>query len=97
MFILKMILKLLLLPVYLIVCFVKTWVDLLAKLGCIMLGLFYLLMLCIFIMLICQHQWVQLGIATAFSFAAFLASLLLVAAGTALDVIGDRIGDLIAG
>ena len=97
MLILTILMKLILFPIYLVVCFAKTWVDLLAKIGCVLLGIFYLLMLCIIIMLICRHSWVQLGIAIGFSFVGFLASMSLVAAGTLLEVVGDKIGELIAG
>ena len=45
MFILKMFVKLLLIPVFLMVCFIRTWVELLSRIGCVILGLFYLLML----------------------------------------------------
>ena len=97
MLILTILMKIILFPIYLVVCFAKTWMDLLAKIGCVLLGIFYLLMLCIIIMLICRHSWVQLGIAIGFSFVGFLESMSLVAAGTLLEAIGDKIGELIAG
>ena len=57
MFILKLLVKIILFPVFLMVCFIRTWVDLLSKIGCVILGLFYLIMLAIIIMYACQHMW----------------------------------------
>ena len=44
MFILKLLVKIILLPVFLMVCFVRTWVEVLSRIGCVILGLFYLVM-----------------------------------------------------
>ena len=42
MFILKLLLKIALFPMFLIMCFIKSWVGVLSKIGCVILGLFYL-------------------------------------------------------
>ncbi len=57
MFILRMLVKILLIPVFLMVCFIRTWVELLSRIGCVILGLFYLLMLAIIIMYITKQMW----------------------------------------
>lgn len=96
MFILKLILKVVLLPVFVMVCFIRTWVDLLSRIGCVILGLFYLVMLAIIIMYACKHMWGCVAISVAMSFMGFFVSFLAIAVGAALEGIGDKIGDIIA-
>lgn len=74
MFILKLVVKIILFPVFLMVCFVRTWTDLLAKIGCVILGFFYLIMLAIIIMYASKHMWGAVAISVGMSFAAFLVS-----------------------
>ena len=84
------------LPVFLMVCFIRTWVGILSKIGCVIWGLFYLIMLAIIIMYACQHMWECVMIALGMSFAAFLVSFSAVAVGMALEGIGDKIGEFLA-
>ena len=49
--------KIALFPVFLIMCFIKSWVGVLSKIGCLILGLFYLLMLGIIVMYISMKMW----------------------------------------
>lgn len=96
MFILKLLVKIILFPVFLMVCFVRTWTDLLAKIGCVILGLFYLIMLAIIIMYVSKHMWGAVAISVGMSFAAFLVSFAAVAVGMVLEGIGDKIGEFLA-
>ena len=96
MFILKMLVKILLFPVFLMVCFIRTWVELLSRIGCVVLGLFYLLMLTIIIMYITKQMWSVVIISLAMSFGAFLITFAAVAVGMALEGIGDKISEWLA-
>ncbi len=96
MFILKLFVKIILFPVFLMVCFIRTWVDLLSKIGCVILGLFYLIMLAIIIMYVSKQMWGAVAISVGMSFAAFLVSFAAVAVGMVLDGIGDKIGEFLA-
>ena len=96
MFILKMLVKILLFPVFLMVCFIRTWVELLSRIGCVVLGLFYLLMLTIIIMYITKQMWSAVIISLVMSFGAFLITFAAVAVGMALEGIGDKISEWLA-
>ena len=71
MFILKLLLKIILFPLYLMVCFIRTWVELLSKIGCVILGLLYFIMLAIIIMYVYHKMWGCVAIALGMSFIAF--------------------------
>lgn len=94
MYILKLLLKIILFPLYLMVCFIRTWVELLSKIGCVILGVFYLIMLAIIIMYVCQKMWGCVAIAVGMSFIAFLISFASVAVGVVIDGIGDKMNEL---
>ena len=96
MIILKMFVKLLLIPVFLMVCFIRTWVELLSRIGCVILGLFYLLMLAIIIMYITKQMWGAVVLSVIISFGAFLITFAAVAVGMALEGIGDKISEILA-
>ena len=96
MFMLKLILEMLLLPVFIGVCFIKTWVEVLSKIGCVVLGVFYLAMLAIIVMYACKHMWGCVAISVAISFVGFMVSFAAVAIGTVIEGIGDRLGDILA-
>jgi hypothetical protein len=96
MFILKMFAKILLVPMFLMVCFIRTWVELLSRIGCVILGLFYLLMLAIIIMYITKQMWGAVVLSVIISFGAFLITFAAVAVGMALEGIGDKISEILA-
>ena len=96
MFMLKLILKMLLLPFFIGVCFIKTWVEVLSKIGCVVLGVFYLAMLAIIVMYVCKHMWGCVAISIAMSFSGFIVSFVIVAVGTVLEGIGDKLGHILA-
>ncbi len=96
MFILKLLLKVILLPVFLMVCFIRTWVEVLSRIGCVILGLFYLVMLAIIIMYVSKQMWGAVVISVAMSFAVFLVTFAAVAVGVALESITDKISNILA-
>ena len=96
MFILKMFAKILLVPMFLMVCFIRTWVELLSRIGCVILGLFYLLMLAIIIMYITKQMWGAVVLSVIISFGAFLITFAAVAVGMAMEGIGDKISEILA-
>ena len=96
MMILKFLLKIALFPVFLIMCFIKSWVGVLSKIGCVILGLFYLLMLVIIVMYISMKMWDAVIMGIAFSFAAFLVTFGAVAVGVAIEDITDKLSNILA-
>ena len=96
MFVIKLLVKLILLPVLLMVCFIRTWGEVLSRIGCVILGIFYLVMLAIIIMYVSKQMWGAVAISVAMSFGAFLISFAAVAVGMALEGIGDRISEILA-
>ena len=93
MFMIKLLAKIIMFPVFLMVCFIRTWVGVISKIGCVILGLVYIIMLAIIIMYACQHMWGAVMIALGMSFGAFLVSFSAVAVGMVLEGIGNKIGD----
>ncbi len=96
MMILKFLLKIALFPVFLVMCFIKSWVGVLSKIGCVILGLFYLLMLVIIVMYISMKMWDAVIMGVVFSFAAFLVTFGAVAVGVAIEDITDKLSDILA-
>ena len=96
MFILKLLVKIALFPVFLIMCFIKSWVGVLSKIGCLILGLFYLLMLGIIVMYISMKMWDAVFMGVAFSFVAFLVTFGAVAVGVAIEDITDKLSNILA-
>ena len=96
MFILKILLKAILLPVFLMVCFIRTWIEVLSRIGCVILGIFYIVMLAIIIMYVSKQMWGAVAISVGMSFAAFLISFCAVAVGMALESMGDKISKLLS-
>lgn len=95
MFILKLLLKAILLPVFLMVCFIRTWVEVLSRIGCVILGLFYLVMLAIIIMYVSKQMWGAVAISVGMSFGAFLISFAAVTVGMALEEVGNKINEIL--
>ena len=96
MMLLKLLLKVALFPLFLIMCFIKSWVGILSKIGCVILGLFYLLMLIIIVMYISMKMWDAVFMGVVFSFAAFLLTFGAVAVGVAIEDITDKLGNILA-
>jgi hypothetical protein len=88
--------KVVLFPLFLIMCFIKSWVGVLSKIGCVILGLFYLLMLIIIVMYISMKMWDAVFMGVVFSFAAFLLTFGAVAVGVAIEDITDKLSNILA-
>jgi hypothetical protein len=95
MFIIKLLLKVILLPVFLMVCFIRTWVEVLSKIGCVILGLFYLAMLAIIVMYISMRMWDAALLGVVFSFVAFIFIFGSVAVGVVIEDIINKIGNIL--
>jgi hypothetical protein len=93
---LKLLMKVVLFPLFLIMCFIKSWVGVLSKIGCVILGLFYLLMLIIIVMYISMKMWDAVFMGVVFSFAAFLLTFGAVAVGVAIEDITDKLSNILA-
>lgn len=96
MMLLKLLMKVVLFPLFLIMCFIKSWVGVLSKIGCVILGLFYLLMLIIIVMYISMKMWDAVFMGGVFSFAAFLLTFGAVAVGVAIEDITDKLSNILA-
>ena len=72
MFALKMILRLILFPVWLVLTFITLFTSLISKIGNFVMGLFYFYVLIVACMIIAEHAWLQLTIVMGISFVVFL-------------------------
>ncbi len=73
MFIIKIIGKIALLPIYLTVCLVAKLLEMVSKIGCYLLGLFYTLMGILILFTAFQLNWVAVGILAIFCTVALFA------------------------
>lgn len=69
---LKLLLRLMLFPVWLILTFLTVFTSLISKVGNLVMGLFYLYILIVACVIIAEHAWLQLAIVMGISFAVFL-------------------------
>ncbi len=69
---LKLLLRLMLFPVWLILTFLTVFTSLISKVGNLVMGLFYLYILIVACIIIAEHAWLQLAIVMGISFAVFL-------------------------
>lgn len=69
---LKLLLRVMLFPVWLILTFLTVFTSLISKVGNLVMGLFYLYILIVACIIIAEHAWLQLAIVMGISFAVFL-------------------------
>lgn len=69
---LKLLLRLILFPIWLILTFLTVFTSLISKVGNLVMGLFYLYILIVACIIIAEHAWLQLAIVMGISFAVFL-------------------------
>lgn len=69
---LKLLLRVMLFPVWLILTFLTVFTSLISKVGNLLMGLFYLYILIVACVIIAEHAWLQLAIVMGISFAVFL-------------------------
>lgn len=72
MFAVKLLLKLVLFPVWLILTFLSVFTALISKIGNFVMGIFYLYIFIVACMVIAEHEWLQLAIVMGISFVIFL-------------------------
>lgn len=96
MMIIKLFVKLILFPVFLIMCFIKTWAKVIARIGSMILGLIYLLMFIVIVFHFCRQEWTPMLFTIGMSFGLFLVSFCAVAVGVLLDNISDKLSKILA-
>ena len=69
---LKLLLRVMLFPVWLILTFLTVFTSLISKVGNLVMGLFYFYILIVACVIIAEHAWLQLAIVMGISFAVFL-------------------------
>lgn len=92
---LKLLLRLMLFPVWLILTFLTVFTSLISKVGNLVMGLFYLYILIVACIIIAEHAWLQLAIVMGISFAVFLVHFGALAAFELFASAKDKILDVI--
>ena len=69
---LKLLLRLILFPIWLVLTFLTVFTSLISKVGNLVMGFFYLYILIVACIIIAEHAWMQLAIVMGISFAVFL-------------------------
>ena len=92
---LKLLLRLILFPVWLILTFLTVFTSLISKVGNIVMGLFYLYILIVACVIIAEHAWLQLAIVMGISFAVFLIHFGALAASELFASAKDKLLDVI--
>ncbi len=92
---LKLLLRLMLFPVWLILTFLTVFTSLISKVGNLVMGLFYLYILIVACVIIAEHAWLQLAIVMGISFAVFLVHFGALAAFELFASAKDRLLDVI--
>ena len=92
---LKLLLRLILFPVWLILTFLTVFTSLISKVGNLVMGLFYLYILIVACIIIAEHAWMQLAIVMGISFAVFLVHFGALAAFELFASAKDRLLDVI--
>ncbi len=92
---LKLLLRLILFPVWLILTFLTVFTSLISKVGNLVMGLFYLYILIVACIIIAEHAWLQLAIVMGISFAVFLVHFGALAAFELFASAKDKILDVI--
>ena len=96
MFAIKMLLRIILFPVWLVLTFLAVFTALISKVGNFVMGLFYLYILIVACMIIAEHAWLQLAIVVGISFAIFLIHFGALAAIELFASAKDKLLDVIA-
>ena len=92
---LKLLLRLILFPIWLILTFLTVFTSLISKVGNLVMGLFYLYILIVACVIIAEHAWLQLAIVMGISFAVFLVHFGALAAFELFASAKDRLLDVI--
>lgn len=92
---LKLLLRVMLFPVWLILTFLTVFTSLISKVGNLVMGLFYLYILIVACIIIAEHAWLQLAIVMGISFAVFLVHFGALAAFELFSSAKDKLLDVI--
>lgn len=95
MMIIKLFAKIILFPVFLITCFIKTWAKVIARIGSMVLGMIYLLMFIVIAFHFCRQEWTPMLFTIGMSFGLFLVTFCAVAVGVLLDSISDKLSKIL--
>ena len=95
MFAVKLILKSVLFPVWLILTFLSVFTAFISKFGNFVMGIFYLYIFIVACMIISEHEWLQLAIVMGISFAVFLVHFGALAALELFELAKDKLLDVI--
>ncbi len=95
MIILKLFLKVLLLPVYLIVTFVAFMVNFASSMASVVVGLYFFFMILMIIWFGYNHNWFGVGLSIGVSFVGFLISFAAVAINEILMLLSEKIGEVL--
>lgn len=87
----RTILKLLILPIWLILCLLSGLMDVVLRLYSLSAGIFYLFLIICFILALVSKQLTNLGILSGFLIGALLLTLLIGVVGAIIEVWKDRI------
>lgn len=95
MFLLKLLMKALLLPVYLFITFITFMVNFASVMGSVIVGLYFFLMILLLLWMGVHHDWLGVGIGLGFSFIAYLGSVAALAVNGLLQSLSDKVGAVI--
>lgn len=95
MLILKILGKIILFPIFLIMCFIRIWVMLLSRVGVFAIALFYMLMAVLLIIQLVSQNWFGVGLAIGVSFVAFLPAFAMAAIDTLFEDICSYLGGVL--
>ncbi len=96
MFAVKLLLKIVLFPIWLLLTFLSIFTSLISKVGNLVMGLFYLYVFIVACVIIAEHAWLQLAIVMGISFAVFLVHFGALAAFEMFSLAKDKLLDVIA-
>ena len=88
---LRMILKLLVLPVYLVLCFLCGVMDVVLRLYSFGAGIFYLFLFVCLILALISNQWVNLAILSGFLLGTLILTVFIGVVGAAIEIWKDRV------
>ena len=87
----RMILRLLVLPAYLIVCLLCALMDVVLRLYSFGAGIFYLFLIICFILALVSKQWTNFGILSGFLIGTTILTVLLAVVGSAIEVGKEKV------
>lgn len=92
----RMILKLLILPIWLILCLLSGVMDMVLRLYSLSAGIFYLFLIICFILALVSKQWTNLKILSGFLVGAIMITVFIGIVGAAIEIWKDRVKAFLA-